>query len=213
MNIDFARFAQLTCALAAASCDRPPPAVPPHVATPPEEPVPAAAPSEPGRPSEPTPTTPPEASETPADLSRCAVLSASCEGLREECQTLAGQGDPSSEGFYPGFRPRVAEEIATCWAANLSPPKCRPPAMGKCIRDAVMRSTVDPATVAQCDELMASCASSSTRARYTREQCQRALSSVSGRTREDAARVMGPSGEGGCSLEYALPYYPFGQSW
>ncbi|MBE7482620.1 MAG: hypothetical protein HS104_21895 [Polyangiaceae bacterium] len=211
MKIDFPRFAQLTFALAAASCERPPPAVPPHVAEPPPEPeagqVAESGPGE-GNPAgnEPLPV------EEAADLSRCASLSPSCEGLIQECQTLAGQGDPGSEGYYGGYRPRIAEEIATCWAANLAPPRCRAPAMGKCIREAVLRGPVDAATVPLCDEVIADCAQAGIKARYSREDCQKVLSSVSGQARADAARIIGPSGEG-CSLEYALPYYPFGTTW
>lgn len=212
MKIDFARFAQLTFALATLSCDKPPPAVPPHVAEPPPEPEAAPAPESGASPSAVASPEPREASEPPADLSKCASLSPSCEGLREECQSLAGSGDPGSEGHYPGYRPRLAEEIATCWAANLAPPKCRAPAMGKCIRDAVMRGPVDPAVTPTCDQILSSCTQVGLRPSYSRADCQKALSAVSGRARDDAVRAMGPSGEG-CSLEYALPYYPFGQTW
>ena len=212
MKIDFARFARITFALAAASCDRAPPAVPSHVARAPEDPLVIQDPSGPPGPDDPSPSPASADDEAPPDLSKCASLSPSCEGLIQECQSLAGQGDPGSEGHYPGYRPRIAEEIATCWAANLSAPSCRSPAMGKCIRDAVMRAPVDPSTVSQCDEVMAACSKSGFSPGYSRTQCQQALSAVSGRAREDAVRAMGPSGEG-CSLEYALPYYPFGGVW
>ncbi|MBK8998957.1 MAG: hypothetical protein IPM35_24815 [Myxococcales bacterium] len=84
--------------------------------------------------------------------------------------------------------------------------------MGKCIREAVLRGPVDAATVPLCDEVIADCAQAGIKARYSREDCQKVLSSVTGQARADAARMIGPSGEG-CSLEYALPYYPFGTTW
>ena len=211
MKIDFARFARLTFAIAAASCDRPPPAVPSHVAAAPADTAGSLEP-EPAGPGDPSPAPPPRAEDSPADLSRCASLSPSCEGLIQECQSLAGTGDPGAEGFYPGYRPRIAEEIATCWSASLSPPQCRTPAMGKCVRDAVMRAPIDPTTSPECDQLMAGCSRMGVKPVYSKTDCQKALSSVTGRTREDAARAMGPSGEG-CTLEYALPYYPFGNVW
>ncbi|MCC6900544.1 MAG: hypothetical protein IT377_16315 [Polyangiaceae bacterium] len=211
MKIDFARFVRLTFALAAASCDRPPPAVPSHVATAPSDTAASQEP-EPAGPGDPSPAAAPRTEDSPADLSRCASLSPSCEGLIQECQSLAGTGDPGVEGHYPGYRPRIAEEIATCWSANLAPPQCRTPAMGKCVREAVLRGPIDPQTSAQCDELMAGCTRMGVKPVYSKVDCQKALSSVTGRAREDAARAMGPSGEG-CSLEYALPYYPFGNVW
>ncbi|MBK7585230.1 MAG: hypothetical protein IPI67_34210 [Myxococcales bacterium] len=214
MKIDFAVFAQLTLTLAAAACDRPPASSPIYTAEPPPEPSvqpPATLVAVGNGPSEPAP---PEVAngEGRADLTQCANLSPSCEGLIEECRGLAGFGDPGAEGFSPGYRPRIAEEIATCWVANLSPPKCRAPAMGKCVRDAVLRAPIDAATTALCDSTLAECRQAGIKPTYSRDQCQHVLSAVTGRAREDAARVIGPSGEG-CSLEYALPYYPFGGTW
>jgi hypothetical protein len=84
--------------------------------------------------------------------------------------------------------------------------------MGKCIRDAVMRVPVEASTATTCDQILNGCSQSGMKPGFSREQCQRVLSAVTGQAREDAARAIGPSGEG-CSLEYALPYYPFGRTW
>jgi len=214
VKIDVGTFLELTVALATLSCTEVPPRVPVHTAAPTPGAEPGYQPEVGGSngPSDPSRAPAETNADGPADLSKCELLSPSCEGMIGECRSLAGTGDPGAEGYYPGFRPRVAEEIALCWTQNISPPNCRPPAMAKCIRDAVMRTSIDPSTLATCEGLLETCKGAGTPARYTLEVCKSALSSVSGVTRDDAVRAMGPMGEG-CGLEHALPYYPFGPNW
>ena len=84
--------------------------------------------------------------------------------------------------------------------------------MAECIRQAVDQSCIDPGAEASCDRLLVSCARQQVRPEYTKQQCVRILSSVVGRARSDAEHALSPMREG-CTLEFVLPYHPYGSPW
>lgn len=241
MKINVAKFVQLTAAIAAVGCDRPPAPAAPQTVTASADPEPPGVPSTSDPPPEvasgpvddrvtppepappppmaetvpmgpPVPALPPELSESAANLAACNKLSPMCEGLPEECRVLSQAPDPSGEQWGMGFRPRVAEQIAACWSTSLRPPKCRTPAMNKCVKTAVMKAKVDKRLDAACNEVLAQCKTAGLKPKYSKDQCLHAVSAVAGQSRIDALRAMGPMAEG-CSLDFVLPYYPFGKTW
>jgi hypothetical protein len=136
---------------------------------------------------------------SPAHLD-CTRLSPTCQGMKDECNTLAERSR--------GFTPRVAEVIADCWTKNLKGRACRGSAMMKCIRDAVTSACVEPEAEKACEQILATCQQKKIRPKYDLALCTKMVSSVIGQDRVDVIERLGPTGEG-CSNEYALPYYPF----
>ncbi len=139
----------------------------------------------------------------------CLKVSPSCEGLREECLSLADD-----------FRPRVAEKWAECFAKTTAS-DCRDPKLGACMRAATESACVEPGTIKTCRGLMTSCREAGKAPDYTLDRCVRILSAVKPSTKKgggdwDVVDVerLGPSEESGsCSLEYVLPYQPYGANW
>jgi hypothetical protein len=224
MKIDPRRFAELTFALAAlGACQSAPP---------------AAAPQKPAQRGEPEATEsgsaapassiaddrvvgPPQGvqgdssarpEEAPANLAICQKLSPACEGMIGECMSLSTMSDPSGEGGPgQGFRPRVAEEIAACWSSNVKPPKCRTSGLASCIRQAVLRVSIEPTVEARCDAIRSQCQQAGRKPTWSNDQCTHILSAMMpGYSRDEAERMLGPMGEH-CTMEFALPYQPFGK--
>lgn len=234
MKLDVAKFLQLTAALAAVGCERSRPADAPGndgkviVAQAPEEAaareqpkiVPSQASSaEALAPSAEAPSPPAPMVEAPPRLSapesppvaQCANVSPMCESLQDSCNALNRGGDPSGEGAWGfGFTRPVAEQIATCWASKVKPPGCDEKAQKKCVRDAVMKAKVDKKLDAVCSTIIGDCKRAGKPAKWVKDQCVHILSATSGAARDEAARMMGPMGEH-CTLDYVLPYAPFGR--
>lgn len=139
-------------------------------------------------------------------LAACKQVSPACEGLREECMSLSVQ-----------LRPRVAQAFAECMAKSRGK-TCKPRSLGACMRAAIEGSCADPDATKTCEGLMAECHAKGRTPKYTLEQCAKILSATApgaeGDWREvDEERMgFGPSAES-CSLEYVLPYQPWGFSW
>ena len=139
-------------------------------------------------------------------IAACKQVSPACEGLREECMGLTSQ-----------LRPRVAQAFAECMAKARGK-SCRSRSLGACMRAAIEGSCADPDATKTCEELMAGCRAKGRSPKYTLDQCAKILSATApgaeGDWREvDEERMgVGPSAES-CSLEYVLPYQPWGFSW
>lgn len=139
-------------------------------------------------------------------IAACKRVSPACEGLREECMGLTIQ-----------LRPRVAEAFAECMAKARAK-TCRSRSLGACMRAAIEGSCADPDATKTCEGLMADCRAKGRAPKYTLDQCAKILSATApgaeGDWREvDEERMgFGPSAES-CSLEYVLPYQPWGFSW
>jgi len=228
VKIDVAEFVKLTALLALTGCasGKPTPSTGGSddsnviVAEAPSEPkeapvtiVPASEDAGPAVEAPPPSGPPPMAEVVPAPearLAACDRLSPACEGLVESCAALTRGADPSVEGSWGhGFAKPVAEQIASCWAAKVKAPACDYKVMGRCVKDAVMKAKVDRSLDASCTQVMADCKRIGKPAKYTKDQCLHILSSTSGPARTEAARMMGPMGEG-CTLDYAVPYSAFG---
>ncbi|MFO0643953.1 MAG: hypothetical protein U0183_32305 [Polyangiaceae bacterium] len=146
----------------------------------------------------------------PVDMvTACAGVSPTCEGLANECRSLTDD-----------LRPKVAAAFAACFAKVKA---CRSPALGACMRSAILSSCADEGAVAECRDIMDKCKASGKPAKYTLDQCAKILSAttppVPGDRRKgsfhdvDRERLgPGPSAES-CSLTYVLPYQPWGSSW
>jgi hypothetical protein len=230
VKIDVGKFLQITAALAAVGCERSRPADSPGgdfdttggskviVARAPDEPAePALTKTTPTPSAEAAPPAPPpppmtEALPAPAlSLAACEKVSPACEGLLESCNVLAVVSDPSAEGAWGhGFSRPVAEQIATCWATKVKPPACDAKAQQRCVKDAVMKVKVDKSLDSVCTRVIGDCKRVGKPAKYSRDQCLHILSSTVGAARDEATRMMGPAGEG-CTLDYVLPYSPFGR--
>jgi len=138
-------------------------------------------------------------------LEACARVSPTCEGAIEECN-----------GLTEDVVPRVAEQWAECFAA--AGRKCRPKWVGKCLQAAVEQVCIEPGAVDTCKELMRACDEAGKSPRYTLEQCAKVVSAVKPDGRAQWKQVdeerMGPaSPQEPCSLEYVLPYQPYGWMW
>lgn len=138
-------------------------------------------------------------------LRACARVSPTCEGLREECTRL-------TEDLVP----RVAEKWAECFATAKQ--ACRPKSLGACMQAAVERACVEPGAADTCKALMTACAAAGTPPRYTLEQCVKVVSAVKpdgpGQWNQVDEERMGPgAAKDACSLEYVLPYQPYGWMW
>jgi hypothetical protein len=139
-------------------------------------------------------------------VAECKRVSPVCEGLREECMGLTVQ-----------LRPRVAQAFAECMAKSHGK-SCRSRALGACMRAAVEGSCADPEATKTCEGLMAGCRAKGREPKYTLDQCAKILSATAPdaegdwRTVDEERMGVGPSAES-CSLEYVLPYQPWGFSW
>jgi hypothetical protein len=138
-------------------------------------------------------------------LRACARVSPTCEGLREECSSLAED-----------LVPRVAEQWAECFAAAKQ--ACRPRSLGACMQAAVERACVEPGAADTCKMLMKACDAAGTPPRYTLEQCAKVVSTVKpdgpGHWKQIDEERMGPGApKDACSLEHVLPYQPYGFMW
>lgn len=139
--------------------------------------------------------------------SACARVSPACEGLPQECPYLA-----------EALRPPIAAAWSECFA-KARPPKCRDKRLGACMREAIENSCARPEMLERCEKVMVSCRKAGIEPKYTLTQCGQVASAVnpsnepSGWERVDWER-MGPSSAAeSCSLEYVLPYQPYGFSW
>lgn len=226
MKIDRAAFLATTGAIWTACAPSSPPATP--------EAVPIAIPAKPPEPDpragvdagaqQPVAAPRPDAAPPPEPLAQgsCAAddvgtLSAcdtwrvdpTCEGAAEyvrECKDLHG-------GRYEGFKPRIAQLVAEC--ATRSPikrPSCSKWNIGRCIRNAVDQVCVEAAMHDKCEELLSDCQRLKKKTKYTQEQCEKILSSVTGQARADAIHALSPMNEG-CVLDFVLPYYPYNKQW
>lgn len=231
MKLDRLAFLATTSALWTAACPSEPGVAPPVVAAVDIPTKGGESPSDAGRAgSGPDASTPPLAvpppprapdDAPPADgtcaadmngtLAVCAQwrVDPTCESAGEqirECRTLYEAGP------YGGFKPRVAQAVAECWANQpVKRPACKVN-KGRCIRAAVDTACVDPAMQKKCDDLLAECQRKGKRVKYTREQCEKILSSVVGQAQRDAMDALAPMNEG-CVLDYVLPYYPYNRQW
>ena len=228
MRIDRNIFLHLTAALATACHEEPtaPPAVAmvPTVssstpASPPES-AQVSAPVTPGDAaatspsalastsapvSAPAPSSDPTCSNDIGTLDACAGVGPACEGLAAECRRLGED-----------LRPRIAQRFAECFA-QAREPACRDKKLGGCMRSAVESACVEPSAASRCQSIMASCRAAGRAPRYTLDQCAKILSATLARgpgkwTQVDAER-MGSSFAEGCSLDYVLPYQPYGFMW
>lgn len=138
--------------------------------------------------------------------SACKRVSPACEGLREECMGLANE-----------LRPGVAQAFAECMAKARGK-TCRSRSLGACMRAAIEGSCADADATKTCEGLMADCRAKGRSPRYTLDQCAKILSATAPGAEGDWRAVdeermgFGPSAES-CSLEYVLPYQPWGFSW
>jgi hypothetical protein len=229
MHVDRREFRRLVALLALASCDRSGPAWDrtPAVAVPPENaPADAAAspmvtvtPPEPARtsapesassaPDEPEPPLDPSCSNEKGTLAACKRIGPACEGLAAECRGLTDHA----------FRPRVAEAVAQCFA-SAKRPTCRDKSLGACMRKAVESACIERGTITRCRAIMKACRAARREPSYTLQQCAKVLSAAapdpgpSGWDQVDEERLGPglPTGEG-CSLNFVLPYQPWGPSW
>ena len=86
------------------------------------------------------------------------------------------------------------------------------------MRAAIEASCADPEATTTCEGIMAECRAKGRSPKYTLEQCAKVLSATApgaeGEWREtDEERMgFGPTAEA-CSLEFVLPYQPFGFMW
>ena len=138
-------------------------------------------------------------------LEACAHVSPTCEGMIEECRSLAED-----------LVPRVAEKWAGCFATARG--ACRSRSLGKCMQAAVEHACIEPGAASTCEELMRACHEAGKPPRYTLEQCAKVVSAVTpdgpGGWKEVDEERMGPDGsQEACSLEYVLPYQPYGWMW
>jgi hypothetical protein len=139
-------------------------------------------------------------------LQACARVGPTCEGRREECKRL-------DEDLVP----RVAEKWAECFA-NAKRGGCASKPLGTCMQAAVDHACIEPGAVATCKALMKACEDAKTPPRYTLEQCAKIVSAVKpdgpGKWKEVDEERMGPGPtQEACSLEYVLPYQPYGWMW
>lgn len=201
MNVDRGEFMRLCAAIALVGCpggrdaEAPVPAVEVEPATSAQRSVDL---------EEETPEPCPEERET---SSACPQVSSACEGLRPECFSLADD-----------LRPSIANAWAACMA-RARPPKCRDNELGACMRAAVENSCALPEMLDRCERVMAACRKAGLEPKYTLTQCGQVASAV--KTSDDPMgweqvnwKRMGPSSSAeACSLEYVLPYQPFGFMW
>lgn len=216
MKIQKHEFLRLTVLLAACTPAQEQAAITVPVQPPPpasqvaeKQPPPASKPKE-NEPEEADPTDPPDCSNAKgAPIAKiCLKVSPVCEGMREECKSLADD-----------FRPRVAEKWATCFANAGKTCRDDMPKLGTCMREATLATCIEPGTIKKCRELKKACRDAGKAVEYTLDQCVRVLSAVKPSKRESDWELvdierLGPSEEAGsCSLDYVLPYQPFGDSW
>lgn len=216
MHIDRVAFLELTIALSLAACGRagatagagraPEPTVIPL------QPPPVAASTTGSASARSAPATPGVAAEDTScnatgSLAACDRIGPACEGLLDECRSIG-----------ESFRPRVAEKFAECFA-KARPPRCREKALGACMRKAVESACVEPFAEKVCHDFMAACTAAKKPPKYSFEQCTKVVSAVNGGPgghEWDNANMglLGPTSESGsCSLQYVLPYQPWGGSW
>jgi hypothetical protein len=153
----------------------------------------------------PEPRSDPSCSNSRGTLQACARVSPTCESLRGECTSL-------TEDLVP----RVAEKWAACFANAKQ--ACRPKSLGACMQAAVEHACIEPGAADTCRALMKACADAKTPPRYTLEQCAKIVSAVKpdgpGKWKEVDEERMGPGPtQEACSLEYVLPYQPYGWMW
>lgn len=213
MRVDKSRFLELTVLLAA-GCGAPKASTPetqvqlaaPASASPPvlvEAKIDASAPEPPPPVHKESASCNDQGSVTAA----CAKIGPACEGLRQECESLAD-----------GLRPKVAESFAECMAKARGGPACRSRGLGACFRSAIEGGCADDEAVTACRTLMDGCTAHGKKPRYTLDQCAKILSATppggegDWRTVDEERLGYGPTAEA-CSLTYVLPYQPWGPSW
>jgi hypothetical protein len=121
-----------------------------------------------------------------SDVARHDVGGPACEGLTGACELLAG-------GY--GYAPRVAQEIAACWA-RLGRDACDNRKRGRCNEEALQHACPDPRFESQCSAILERCEAAGARIELTLETCVKALSGMTGDERSWAAGQMGPAQEG-----------------
>jgi hypothetical protein len=212
MVIDRRRFLELAALLYSAgpvatlACDRGSP--PPATVVPVQLPAASTTPPPPSAaPIASAPAVPADAcSNAKGDArSACLKVTSACEGLRDECESL-----------HEDLRPRVAQQFAECFAQTRAP-RCRDKALGACMRRAIESACVEPGATARCETIMRACTAAGKRPKYSLETCAKILSAIvpggPGQWDEVDEERLGPSTAEGCSLEYVLPYQPYGFSW
>lgn len=136
----------------------------------------------------------------------CGRVSPTCEGLRDECESLTED-----------LRPKMAEAFAECMAKTKGR-TCRSRDLGACFRAAIEAGCIDDEARTRCESLMADCKTHGKKPRYTLDQCAKVLSASTPDRPGEWRKVneerlgYGPTSEA-CSLTYVLPYQPWGPSW
>lgn len=156
----------------------------------------------------PRPVAPPEPECGATDTTMvCDQVGPACEGLHDSCLRLSN-----------GLRPPIASAWSKCFA-QARPPGCRDASLGACMRDAIEESCPLPEMRSRCAEVMAACRDAGHEPQYTMKLCMQVASAVTpdddpmGWERVDWKR-MGPlASTMPCTLEYVLPYQPFGWMW
>lgn len=118
----------------------------------------------------------------------------SCEGMSGTCDLLAG-------GKI--YRPRAAKAAAACMS-RMGARACDIGVRNKCYNEGVHAACPEAQFASVCQTKMDECKAKGQPVTYTKEECMKAASALTGGDRTWAINAMGPSHEGACRLMYTV---------
>jgi hypothetical protein len=117
-----------------------------------------------------------------------------CEGLSGTCDLLAG-------GKI--YRPRAARAAVAC-LNRMGARACEIGVRKRCYEEGVRASCPEAQFAGACEAKMQQCRAAGQRVTYTKEECMKAASAMTGGDRNWALGAMGPSSEGSCRLMFTV---------
>jgi hypothetical protein len=117
-----------------------------------------------------------------------------CEGLSGTCDLLAG-------GKI--YRPRAARAAVAC-LNRMGARACEIGVRKRCYEEGVRASCPEAQFASACEAKMQQCRAAGQRVTYTKEECMKAASALTGGDRNWALGAMGPSSEGSCRLMFTV---------
>lgn len=118
----------------------------------------------------------------------------SCEGLSGTCDLLAG-------GKI--YRHRAARAAVAC-LNRMGARACDIGVRKRCYEEGVRASCPEAQFASACEAKMQQCRAAGQRVTYTKEECMKAASALTGGDRNWALGAMGPSSEGSCRLMFTV---------
>jgi hypothetical protein len=129
-----------------------------------------------------------------SDFKKGKLTGPACEGISGTCDLLAGGKT---------YRPRAARAAAACMS-RVGARACEIGVRKRCYEEGVRATCPEAQFASVCQAKIDQCKAAGQRVTYTKEECMKAASALTGGERAWALNGMGPSSEGVCRLTFTV---------